>query len=151
MGGTQHAKFRPPGAVRTGGKHLMKYKLHHCALICRSYDEAIDFFVNKLGMELLRQSESKRRGGMKLEIGVDGVYLFEVFAVPTITPVEAPETTVGHNHVAFGVSDVSEALAWLEGRGVRVTERKYDALAERDYGFFYGPDGIKFELYQTED
>lgn len=129
----------------------MNYKLHHCALICRDRDEAIEFFVEKLGMELLRESESKRRGGKKLEIGVDGVYLFEVFAVPNTTLVADVETTVGHNHVAFAVPDVTEALNWLASRGVSVTECKYDALAERDYGFFYGPDGLKFEVYQTDE
>ena len=129
----------------------MDFKLHHCALICRDRDAAVHFFVDQLGMELLRESESKRRGGMKLEIGVNGVYLFEVFAVPTTTTVDDPETTVGHNHVAFGVPNVAESLQWLEGRGIAVTECKYDALAERDYGFFYGPDGIKFELYQTDE
>ena len=32
----------------------MELKLHHCGMICRSYEEAIDFFVKRLGMELLR-------------------------------------------------------------------------------------------------
>ena len=126
----------------------MELKLHHCGMICRSYEEAIDFFVKRLGMELLRESDSKRRGGRKLELGVNGVYLFEVFTVPAAQPSD-PEHSVGHNHIAFGVADVPAALQWLSGRGIETSECKFDTLAQREYAFFYGPDGIKFELYQT--
>lgn len=129
----------------------MEFKIHHCGLICRDYDEAIDFFVNRLGMELLRESVSKRRGGMKLEIGVHGTYLFEVFTVPASEPLEDPDHAAWHNHIAFGAKNVAETLAWLRLRGIETSDCLYDALAERDYGFFYGPDRLKFEVYQEKD
>lgn len=129
----------------------MEYKIYHTALIMRDRDEAVEFFVDKLGMELLVELDSPKRGGTKLQFGVNGKYLFEVFAIPSAELETNVECTTGHNHVAFEVPDVATALKELGEKGVKVTEAFYDAPADSYYGFFYGPDDVKFEFYQVEE
>lgn len=123
----------------------MKYEIHHIGIIMRDHDEAIDFFVNKLGMELLKESISDK-GGYKLEIGVDGKYLLEVFTRPV--ELQSDVETTGHNHVCFGVDNVEKALNDFSSRGIKVTEPLFDAPTGKFYGFFYGPDDVKFEVYE---
>ncbi|MPM22487.1 hypothetical protein SDC9_68942 [bioreactor metagenome] len=122
---------------------------HHAAIICRDYDAAMDFYVNKLGLRLFRETYNEKQDKRKLELWLEEKYLLEVFIVPGRRESEKKaELRAGLDHLSFLVEDVPAAAARLREMGVGTTEVMHDNMTGKQYVFFFDPDGQKLELYQ---
>ena len=59
--------------------------IHHVAIIVSDYEKSKDFYVNKLGFEIVRENFREERNDWKLDLrvgeGVDAIEL-EIFAEP---------------------------------------------------------------------
>lgn len=125
--------------------------VHHIAIIVSDIEAAKDFYVRKLGFEVIRENYRKSRQDWKLDLrlgeGENAVEL-EIFA--ELNPpkrVNRPEAC-GLRHLAFRVDDVAEAVEDLKSRGIECEPIRYDEYTRKRMTFFFDPDGLPLELHE---
>ena len=125
--------------------------IHHIAIIVSDIQAAKDFYVNKLGFEIIRENYREQRKDWKLDLrlGEDpGAIELEIFA-ETNPPrrVSRPEAC-GLRHLAFYVEDVEAAVAELAKLGIECEPIRYDEYTHKRMTFFFDPDGLPLELHE---
>lgn len=125
--------------------------IHHIAIIVSDIQTAKEFYVQKLGFEIVRENYRKERKDWKLDLkigeGRDAVEL-EIFAEPNPPKrVTGPEAC-GLRHLAFRVENVAEAVAELEQLGIQCEPIRYDEYTQKRMTFFFDPDGLPLELHE---
>ena len=121
--------------------------LHHVALICTDYDRSRRFYVDLLGLDVIREVYREERQSWKadLRIGSCQLELFS-FPAPAARP-SYPEAT-GLRHLAFTVPELEPVIARLEAAGVAVEPVRIDPYMDQRFTFFSDPDGLPLELYE---
>lgn len=125
--------------------------IHHVAIIVSDYEDAKDFYVNKLGFEIVRENYRSNRNDWKLDLkvgsGADAVEL-EIFAEPDPPKrVNRPEAC-GLRHLSFRVDDVAGAVQELQKLGIECEPIQVDEYTARRMTFFFDPDGLPLELHE---
>ena len=128
--------------------------VHHVALIVSDYERSRDFYVNKLGFEVLRENFREDRQDYKLDLILGGVEL-EIFA-----PAKAdgeyelhpkrpsfPEA-YGLRHLAFKVTDIEKTVEELNRKGIVTEPIRTDEFSGGKCTFFKDPDGLPLELHE---
>jgi len=122
-------------------------KLHHVAIICSDYDAAKEFYVEKLGLPLVREVYRPERRDYILTVLVGGVEI-ELFIVENPPQrVTNPEAR-GLRHLAFHVENIEPAVAWLNGMGIETEPIRTDPFTGGRMTFFRDPDGLPLELHE---
>lgn len=108
--------------------------IHHVAIIVSDYEKSKDFYVNKLGFEIVRENFREERNDWKLDLrvgeGADAIEL-EIFAEPNPPKrVNRPEAC-GLRHLAFRVDDVEATVAELEQMGIGCEPIRFDSYTQR--------------------
>jgi glyoxylase I family protein len=123
-------------------------KIHHVAIIASDYQKSKDFYVNKLGFELISEYYRKERDSYKLDLKI-GDCQIELFSFPNPPArLNYPEAT-GLRHLAFEVDDLENTVQLLIEEGVEVEPIRIDELTNKAYTFFKDPDDLPLELYQS--
>jgi glyoxylase I family protein len=127
----------------------MLKRIHHVAVICSDYALSKDFYVNRLGLTVVREVYRVERNSYKLDLSVGGLYQIELFSFEN--PPERPSRpeSRGLRHLAFEVDDVAAAVAELNARGVKTEAVRIDEYTGKQFTFFSDPDGLPLELYQA--
>ena len=117
--------------------------IHHVAIIVSDYEKSKDFYVNKLGFEIVRENFREERNDWKLDLrvgeGADAIEL-EIFAEPNPPKrVNRPEAC-GLRHLAFRVDDVEATVAELEQMGIGCEPIRFDSYTQKKMTFFFDPD-----------
>ena len=122
-------------------------KLHHVAIICSDYRSAKEFYVEKLGLPLVREVYRPERRDYILTLLVGNVEV-ELFIVenPPLR-VTNPEAR-GLRHLAFRVEDIEPVVAWLNGMGIETEPIRVDPFTNKRMTFFRDPDGLPLELHE---
>ena len=122
-------------------------QIHHVAIICSDYHAAKEFYVEKLGMPLVREVYRPEQQDY-LRMLQQGDTVLELFikadAPKRITKPEA----MGLRHLAFHVENVETAAAWLNGLGIETEPIREDLCNGGRYVFFKDPDGLPLELHE---
>ena len=121
--------------------------IHHVAIIVSEYPRAREFYVEKLGLPVLRENFREDRGDWKLDLKL-GDSALELFAIPSAPPRPSYPEARGLRHLAFRVDDVGEAAAELERRGIPCEPIRWDPYTQRRMTFFRDPDGLPLELHE---
>ena len=58
---------------------MMLKRIHHVAIICSDYKRSKDFYVNTLGLNVVRETHRRERDSWKLDLMVGGEYQIELF------------------------------------------------------------------------
>jgi len=123
-------------------------RLHHVAIICSDYPRSKHFYVEILGLEMVREIYREERRSFKLDLRVGDQYHIELFSFPDPPArVTAPEAC-GLRHIAFEVDDVQETVRSLTARGVEVEPIRTDDVTNKSFTFFRDPDGLPIEVYE---
>ena len=111
--------------------------VHHVAIIVSDYERSRDFYVNKLGFEIIRENHRPERHDYKLDLRCGSIEL-EIFGNKTSDPayVEPPQRpsypeACGLRHLAFKVSHI-----------------RRDTFTGEKMTFFDDPDGLPLELHE---
>ena len=122
-------------------------KQHHIAIICSDWEKTREFYVNKLGFELIREAYRPAQDDY-LRMLRQGDTTLEIFINPgNPERVNNPEAK-GLRHLAFHVEDAEAAAAWLQSRGVETEPIREDLVNGGKFTFFKDPDGLPLEIHE---
>lgn len=122
-------------------------KIHHVAIICSDYEISKEFYVEKLGFEIIREIYREERQSYKLDLKI-GESQIELFSFPNSPKRPSYPEACGLRHLAFEVDDIEEAVKELKGKNIQVEEIRIDEYTEKKFTFFNDPDGLPLELYE---
>jgi glyoxylase I family protein len=123
-------------------------RLHHIAIICSDYPRSKHFYVETLGLTIVREVYREDRRSFKLDLQVGHEYQIELFSFPDPPErISAPEAC-GLRHIAFEVDNVQETARRLSARGVEIEPIRVDEATNRAFTFFRDPDDLPIEIYE---
>ena len=120
---------------------------HHVAIIVSDYEKSREFYVNKLGLSVVRENYRPERGDWKLDLQLGDMEL-EIFSAPTAPlRVTNPEAR-GLRHLCFRVENMEEAVNWLNSMGIETEPVRLDPYSRKKFTFFRDPDDLPLELHE---
>lgn len=127
------------------------HTIHHIAIIVSDIQAAKEFYVYKLGFEIIRETYRDERNDWKLDLkigeGADTIEL-EIFAEPNPPKRVTRPEACGLRHLAFCVEDIEETVAELEQLGIPCEPIRWDEYTQKRMTFFFDPDGLPLELHE---
>ena len=125
----------------------MLHRQHHIAVIASDWEQAREFYVNKLGFELIREAYRPAQDDYLRMLKL-GETTIEIFIKPENPErVNNPEAK-GLRHLAFRVDNAEEAAAWLNSRGIATEPIREDLVNGGRFTFFKDPDGLPLEIHE---
>lgn len=125
----------------------MLKRQHHVAIICSDYERSKDFYVGKLGFQVIREVWREDRQDY-LTMLRSGDVVLELFTKPNAPQRPTQPEALGLRHLAFQVEDVAAAAAWLHSRGVETEPIREDGVNGGRMTFFRDPDDLPLELHE---
>ena len=120
--------------------------VHHVAIIGTDYQRTREFYVDKLGFAVIRDTRRPEKGDCKLDLRLNGLEL-EVFVKPDAPKRPSYPEACGLRHLAFRVTDVPAVVAELAEKGIACEPIRTDDLTGEQMTFFFDPDGLPLELH----
>ena len=114
--------------------------VHHIAIITKDYDQTIDFYVNKLGFNIIRENKREDKQDIKLDLQLGDMEL-EIFVKADAPLHPFPET-------AFKVEDVEETVKELNALGIETEPIRFDTFTGKKMTFFKDPDQLPLEIHE---
>lgn len=124
-------------------------KIHHVAVICSDYNKSKDFYMNKLGLQPIREVYRKERESYKLDLAVGSDCMLELFSFPEPPKRPSYPEAAGLRHLAFEVEDIERTIAYLKSVHIQTEPIRIDAYTNKKCTFFSDPDGLPIEIYET--
>lgn len=127
----------------------MKLKgIHHIAIICSDYEKSKNFYTKILKFSIINETFREQRNSYKLDLKVGDNAQIELFSFPSPpSRINSPEAC-GLRHLAFEVENVTEYVAYLDSKGIRVEPVRIDELTGKRFTFFKDPDDLPLEIYE---
>ncbi len=123
-------------------------RIHHIAIICSDYERSKNFYVQILGLSVIKETYRAERDSYKLDLAVGDTYQIELFSFPEPPArVNNPEAQ-GLRHLAFAVKDLDACVNHLAQHQVVCEPIRVDSLTNKRFSFFSDPDGLPLELYE---
>ena len=119
--------------------------IHHIAIIVSNYEKSKDFYVNKLGFQILRENYREDRGDYKLDLKL-GECELEIFSGKNNPKRPSYPEACGLRHLAFKVDDIEKEVEELKSLGVEVEPIRLDEITNKRMTFFQDPDGLPLEF-----
>lgn len=125
--------------------------IHHVAIIVSDYEKAKDFYVNKLGFEIIRENYRNERSDWKIDLKTgDGPKAIELEIFVESNPpirITRPEAC-GLRHLSFQVDNINIAVQELQQQGIKCEPVRIDEYSHKKMTFFFDPDGLPLELHE---
>lgn len=121
--------------------------IHHIAIIVSNYEKSKDFYVNKLGFQILRENYREERGDYKLDLKL-GECELEIFSGKNNPKRPSYPEACGLRHLAFKVDDIEKEVEELKVLGIEVEPIRLDEITSKRMTFFQDPDGLPLELHE---
>lgn len=122
--------------------------IHHVAIICSDYDRSKHFYVDLLGLPVIRETYRESRQSYKLDLQVGSAQI-ELFSFPNPPArVNSPEAC-GLRHLSFKVENLDAVVKDLNAKGISTEPIRLDELTDKRFTFFKDPDGLPLELYES--
>ena len=122
--------------------------VHHIAIIVSDIEKAREFYIEKLGFEVVRENYRAKRDDWKLDLKVDDHTELEIFAEKNPPKrVDHPEAC-GLRHLAFRVASVEETVRELTALGIECEPIRFDSYTKDKMTFFHDPDGLPIEIHE---
>ena len=124
-------------------------RVHHIAIICSDYQKSKQFYVEVLGLKIVREVYREQRQSYKLDLEVGNLYQIELFSFPEPPPRPSRPESAGLRHLAFEVDNLDEAVAHITSFGIEIEAIRVDEFTGKRFTFFADPDGLPLELYEV--
>ena len=123
--------------------------MHHIAIIGTNYSETKEFYVDKLGFEVISEYNRPEKNDIILNLK-QGNLVLEIFIkedAPLRPKMPSPEYS-GLRHLAFKVEDVEAVLKKFDELDIPHEELRYDDFDNKKMAFFFDPDGLPLEIHE---
>lgn len=121
--------------------------IHHIAIICSDYERAKEFYVQKLGLPVIRENYRPERKDWKIDLRLNEVTELELFIMADHPARLSPEA-YGLRHLAFRVESVPAAVESLAALGIPCEPIRNDTYTGKAMTFFHDPDGLPLEIHE---
>ena len=121
--------------------------MHHVAIIVSDLDKTKDFYVNKLGFQVIREEHRVPQNDVKMELQLDNCML-EIFVKKDPTENHGKPTRTGLWDLCFHAPDLDKTIAELNALGIATDPIMINASNGKRICFFYDPDGLPLELHE---
>ncbi|RSK36201.1 SMU1112c/YaeR family gloxylase I-like metalloprotein [Hymenobacter metallilatus] len=123
--------------------------VHHIAIIASDYARSRQFYMEVLGLRVLREVYREARQSWKLDLALGEQYIIELFSFPEPPPRPTRPEATGLRHLAFAVSDIEATVRHLTAHGVASEPIRVDEFTGRRFTFIEDPDGLPLEFYEA--
>ena len=123
-------------------------QIHHIAIIVSDYEASKDFYVNKLGFQIVRENYRPERNDWKLDLKVNETTELEIFGVKNPPARVTRPEVAGLRHLAFFTDNIEETVAELKEKGIVTEPIRVDEFSGEKFTFFADPDGLPIELHE---
>ena len=123
--------------------------VHHIAIIGTEYIKTKEFYVDKLGFEVISEHNRPEKNDIIINVK-QGNLVLEIFikeAAPLRLKIPSPEYS-GLRHLAFKVDDVEAVLKKFDELDIPHEELRYDDFDNKKMAFFFDPDGLPLEIHE---
>ena len=122
-------------------------KINHIAIIGSDYNKSKEFYVKKLGFEIVRENFRSAKQDYKIDLkcGDSEIELFIVKNAPK--RVSNPEA-LGLRHLAFKVESVNDTVEELNKLGIECEPVRMDDYTHKAMTFFRDPDNLPIEIHE---
>ena len=123
--------------------------IHHIAIIGTNYQKTKEFYVDKLGFEVISEHNRPEKNDIIINVGQGNIVL-EIFIkedAPLRPKMPSPEYS-GLRHLAFKVDDVEAVLKKFDELDIPHEELRYDDFDNKKMAFFFDPDGLPLEIHE---
>lgn len=123
--------------------------IHHIAIIGTDYIKTKEFYVDKLGFEVISEHNRPEKNDIIINVK-QGNLVLEIFIkedAPLRPKMPNPEHS-GLRHLAFKVDDVEAVLKKFGELDIPHEELRYDDFDNRKMAFFFDPDGLPLEIHE---
>lgn len=122
-------------------------KVHHVAVIGSDYEKSKQFYVEKLGFQVIRENYREERDDYKIDLQLDDLEL-ELFIIKKCPKRPSFPEAYGLRHLAFRVDSVEETVKELNSLGIETEPIRYDTYTNKKMTFFFDPDGLPLEIHE---
>ncbi|NHN24702.1 VOC family protein [Flavobacterium jejuense] len=126
----------------------MLNKIHHIAIICSNYEVSKKFYIDILGLEVLKETYRAERMSYKLDLAINGHYCVELFSFPNPPKRTSRPEATGLRHLAFEVTQLETIIAHLNQYQIEVEPIRIDEITKKRFTFTQDPDGLPIEFYE---
>ncbi|MEK8180845.1 VOC family protein [Flavobacterium buctense] len=126
----------------------MLHKVHHIAIICSNYDLSKKFYVEILGLEIIREVYRAERQSFKLDLSLNGQYIIELFSFPNPPKRVSRPEALGLRHLAFEVDDIESVIKHLALYNTIAEPIRTDEYTGKRFTFISDPDELPIEFYE---
>lgn len=123
--------------------------VHHIAIIGTEYIKTKEFYVDKLGFEVISEHNRPEKNDIIINVK-QGNLVLEIFIkkdAPLRPKIPSPEYS-GLRHLAFKVDDVEAVLKKFDELDIPHEELRYDDFDNKKMAFFFDPDGLPLEIHE---
>lgn len=121
--------------------------LHHIAIIVSDYKKSKEFYVDKLGFEIIRENYRQGRDDYKLDLKMGDIEL-EIFGVNNPPKRVTRPEACGLRHLAFKVDNIDETIEELKKLQIECEPVRIDEFTNKRMTFFFDPDMLPLELHE---
>jgi glyoxylase I family protein len=121
--------------------------IHHIAIIVSNYEVSKNFYVNILGLKIIRENYRKDRDSYKLDLKIGNCEI-ELFSIPNAPSRPSYPEAQGLRHLAFYVENIEDIIAELNEKGIVTEPIRLDEYTGKRFTFFNDPDGLPLELHE---
>ena len=122
-------------------------KQHHIAIISSDWEKAKEFYMDKLGFQLVREVYRPAQQDY-LRMLRQGDTTLELFIRPDAPARVTNPEAKGLRHLAFHVENIEPAVAWLTELGIETEPVREDKVNGGRFTFFRDPDDLPLELHE---
>lgn len=122
--------------------------IHHIAIIVSDYDKSKDFYVNKLGFEVIRENYRPEKEDWKLDLKIDSNTELEIFAPKNPPKRPSYPEACGLRHLAFKVEEIEAVVQQLKELEIECEPIRTDEFTNKKMTFLFDPDGLPLELHE---
>ena len=126
---------------------MIVQNIHHVAIIASDYEKSKDFYVNKLGFQVIKEEFRQPQNDIKLEVKL-GNSTMEIFGKKDPEPNHGKPTRAGMWHLCFYAPDLEKTIAELNAVGIATDPIMINASNGKRICFFYDPAGRPLELHE---
>ena len=123
--------------------------IHHIAIIGTNYQKTKEFYVDKLGFEVISEHNRPEKSDIIINVK-QGNLVLEIFIkedAPLRPKMPRPEHS-GLRHLAFKVDDVEAVLKKFDELDIPHKQLRYDDFDNKKMAFFFDPDGLPLEIHE---